>query len=103
MQPIAVAAGAVGLIVPVALTRYVSLGSMIAGTTCAVTDAVLVATPKNFPFHDSYPHLVFATVSAGFIIYSHRDNIQRLLNGTERKLGEKPEPVTATSPRSTER
>lgn len=93
MQPLAAAVGAIGFIVPVVLTRYVSLGSMIAGATCAVTDAVLVAAPKSFPFHDSYQHLVFMTLGAAFVVFSHRDNIQRLANGTERKLGEKGAPV----------
>jgi glycerol-3-phosphate acyltransferase PlsY len=95
MQPWAAAVGVVGFIVPVAVTRYVSLGSMIAGATCAVTDAVFVAAPKSFPIHDSYQHLVFMTVGAAFVIFSHRDNIQRLANGTERKLGEKSAPVTS--------
>jgi glycerol-3-phosphate acyltransferase PlsY len=97
MQPLVVAVGAVGFIVPVAVTRYVSLGSMIGSVTCAVTDAVLVATPKSFPFHDSYQHLVFMTVGAAFVVYSHRDNIQRLAEGTERKLGAKSAPESSDS------
>jgi glycerol-3-phosphate acyltransferase PlsY len=32
--------------------------------------------------------LLFVVVGA-FIIVAHRDNIQRLMNGTERKLGER--------------
>jgi glycerol-3-phosphate acyltransferase PlsY len=84
MQPLVVLAGAVGLVVPIAITRYVSLGSIVAAATCAVTDAALVALGR-----DSYPHLVFIAVGAAFIIFSHRDNITRLMNGTERKLGDK--------------
>ncbi len=83
MQPLAVLAGVLGLIIPIAITRYVSLGSIIAAAACAVADAVLVALRI-----DSYPHLVFMAVGAAFIIYSHRDNIARLMNGTERKLGD---------------
>lgn len=98
MQPLAAACGVVGFVVPVAVTRYVSLGSMIAGATCAVADAVFVAAPKSFPIHDSYQHLVFMTVGAAFVIYAHRDNIARLANGTERKLGQKAPPVTSPSP-----
>ena len=29
----------------------------------------------------------FAIVGASFVIFSHRDNIERLLNGTERRIG----------------
>lgn len=102
MQPWAAAIGAIGFIVPVALTRYVSLGSMVAGATCAVADAVFVAAPKGFPIHDSYQHLVFITVGAAFVVFSHRDNVQRLANGTERRLGEKSESVASgnNSPRT---
>lgn len=82
MQPLAVLFGAVGMIVPIWLTRYVSLGSMVAAATCAVTDAVLVAI-----HHDQLPHLVFIAGGAAVVIYAHRDNIVRLVNGTERKLG----------------
>jgi acyl phosphate:glycerol-3-phosphate acyltransferase len=95
MQPLALAVGAVGFVVPVAATRYVSLGSVVGASTCAVTDAVLVAAPKSFPIHDTYQHLVFMTVGAAFVVFSHRDNIQRLAHGTERKLGDKTEPVAS--------
>jgi acyl phosphate:glycerol-3-phosphate acyltransferase len=97
MQPLAGVCGIFGFVIPVALTRYVSLGSMIAGVTIAVADAVFVAAPKSFPIHDAYQHLVFMTAGAAFVIYSHRDNIARLRNGTERKLGQKDEPVTTSS------
>jgi len=36
-------------------------------------------------------HLGFGLVAAPLIFFQHRDNIQRLLAGTERRLGE---PVT---------
>lgn len=84
MQPLCVLFGAIGIIVPIALTRYVSLGSITACVACAVTDAVLVALRL-----DQVPHLVFIAGAAAFVIYAHRDNIVRLLNGTERKIGEK--------------
>lgn len=84
MSPLVILFGALGLVIPIAITRYVSLGSIIASATCAVADAVMVATG-----HDVYQHLVFAVIGAAFIIYAHRDNIARLANGTERKLGQK--------------
>lgn len=84
MQPVAFLFSVIGLVVPIAITRYVSLGSIIAAASAAVADAVLVALGR-----DSYPHLVFMAVGAAFIIFSHRDNIARLMNGTERKIGER--------------
>jgi glycerol-3-phosphate acyltransferase PlsY len=84
MQPLAVVVAVIGMIVPVAITRYVSLGSIVAAATCATADAVLVALRL-----DSYQHLAFMVGGAAIIIYAHRDNIARLAAGTERKLGQK--------------
>lgn len=83
MSPIALAVALVALIVPIVLTRYVSLGSMLAGVAAAVTDVILCLTGN-----DRWPHAIFMIVGAAFIIYSHSDNIQRLRTGTERKLGQ---------------
>lgn len=84
MNPLAAACGAVAMAIPIAATRYVSLGSITGASVTALVDIVLTATG-----HDLVPHAVFMAAGASFIIYSHRDNIQRLLNGTERKLGGK--------------
>lgn len=91
MNPLSVACGAVALVVPVAATRYVSLGSIAAASATALSDVVFTATG-----HDIAPHAVFMVAGASFIIYSHRDNIQRLLAGTERKLGSKTAVTTGT-------
>ena len=68
----------------VALTRYVSLGSIV-GTVAAglaVVGLVLFAGQPT-------AYLYYGLLVPLFILVSHRDNIQRLLDGTERKLGEK--------------
>lgn len=65
----------------VALTRYVSLGSLV-GTV--VAGAIVLA--QFWVGDGSAAWLVYATVLPAFIILAHRDNIHRLLNGTERKL-----------------
>jgi glycerol-3-phosphate acyltransferase PlsY len=31
--------------------------------------------------------VLFCGLAAGIVLIQHRDNVQRLLNGTERKLG----------------
>lgn len=84
IQPVVLLLGLIVFIVPIATTRYVSLGSVAGAASLAVIDAIFVATG-----HDSYPHLVFYVLTAVFITYSHRDNIARLMSGTERKLGQK--------------
>jgi len=66
-----------GFIILVALTRYVSLGSVWAGA--------------SFPFATWFvfnnPVLtVFGFLLGGLVVYMHRANIKRLLTGTENKL-----------------
>ena len=65
-------------------TRYVSLGSIAGSVVVCVAIAVNV-------YFDSR-HWVYALLGlaiAVLIVVQHRDNIQRLLRGTERKLGER--------------
>lgn len=84
ISPISFVAALVGIIVPIAVTRYVSLGSIVGAATGAITDVILAATG-----HDIWPHAIYIVAGATFIILHHRDNIERLLAGTERKLGAK--------------
>src|SRR5215207_7758404 len=67
----------------VALTRYVSLGSVVgaaAGGLLLCGLAVVTGDPA---------WAVWGVLVGGFIVVAHRDNIQRLAAGTERKLGER--------------
>jgi glycerol-3-phosphate acyltransferase PlsY len=66
------------------LTRYASLGS-ISGAVAAYAILVPLTILNGFPLE----FLAYALAGAVFIIAVHRDNINRLLSGTERKLGEK--------------
>jgi glycerol-3-phosphate acyltransferase PlsY len=70
--------------IPIKLTRYISLGSMIGVTSQAIIEFALALRK-----HDSWPHFAYALASAVFVIAEHHDNIRRLLNGSERKVGEK--------------
>jgi acyl phosphate:glycerol-3-phosphate acyltransferase len=67
----------------VAITRYVSLGSVIGATLSALLLCWL-AVSSGEPAWAAWGVLV-----GGFIVVAHKDNIQRLLAGTERKLGER--------------
>ena len=84
MTPLAVLCGFVALVVPIVITRYVSLGSIIGAAVSGIVALALALTG-----HDYLPHAIFALSSAAVVIASHHDNMHRLLQGTERKLGEK--------------
>lgn len=58
-------------------TRYVSLGSVIAGFLTPILAALF-----------SYPmeYIVFTVIAALLVIVRHRENIKRLMNGTENKI-----------------
>lgn len=87
MAPLAVLIGVIALIIPIYLTRYVSLGSIISAAVTGITVTIMAITGT---FGVYGPHAVFAVFGALFVIFSHRDNIERLMNGTERKLGRSP-------------
>ena len=74
-------------IVLVAITRYVSLGS------CLASACFCIAEPLFGYFADHDPAVIANTVIAAFcgglIIWRHHENIKRLVNHTEKKLGEK--------------
>ncbi|MCK9329771.1 MAG: glycerol-3-phosphate 1-O-acyltransferase PlsY [Candidatus Cloacimonetes bacterium] len=63
----------------VALTKYVSLGSIFA--------ALFVVTTNIFSYSSNDPYVFyFSLIVAFFIIFKHKSNIIRLLKGTENKI-----------------
>jgi acyl phosphate:glycerol-3-phosphate acyltransferase len=66
----------------VGITRYVSLGSVVGAT---LGGALLVAQAVA---SGDQAFAVWGVLVGGLIVVAHRDNIRRLLTGTERKLGE---------------
>ena len=77
----------------VALTRYVSLGSMVAATLGSLTLAVIALVSDSIPLE----YALYGAVGAPIILFKHRDNIQRLIRGDERKLGQKVDTVPEPS------
>ena len=67
--------------VVVAITRYVSLGSILAATALPPV-ALLV-------FHVPEPVAISAGAVAILVLFKHLDNLKRLAAGTERKVGGK--------------
>ncbi|MDI3114649.1 glycerol-3-phosphate 1-O-acyltransferase PlsY [Clostridioides difficile] len=68
-------------ILVVAMTKYVSLGSVV-GIGCSPIFMIMVKNKAG---------LIVALFLTASVIYNHRANIKRLLNGTERKIGQKKE------------
>ena len=77
MLPWGALAGFTVWVIIVLITRYVSLGSVIAALVAAVAGWYL-----KYPL----PYAVFGTLACLFVIIRHKDNINRLMNGTESKI-----------------
>lgn len=94
MSPLIFLIAAVVAIGTIAISRYVSLGSILGAFTiivCGIIFRILgwVSTPET----------IFLIVGPAFVILLHYDNIGRLLAGKERKLGQKEAiPDNASSP-----
>lgn len=64
----------------VAVSRYISLGSMLAALSVAVMCLTVPRLNSYWPF---------GVLTAALIIYLHRSNLRRILQGTESKIGRK--------------
>jgi len=84
LAPIAVALAVVIFVLIVGLTRYISLGSIVAAATIPIF--VLVQNAFIRPIVSLAPMLTAATAGAALIIFAHRENIGRLFQGTESKF-----------------
>jgi len=72
----------IGILTVVAMvSRFMSLASIIAGLVTCAAMVVLYAVGRV-----PLPHAAYAVLLVSYIVYAHRDNISRLLHGTERKL-----------------
>lgn len=66
-----------------AITRYVSLGSVIGGVVYILAEIIKAIVTSQW----NAVQLICAFVLGGLLIFRHHANIKRLLNGTENKLG----------------
>lgn len=82
LSPISGLIGLVLFIGSVVITRYVSVGSMMAAVSVPVSFYLLGM---------EMPYLLFGGVVASFALYKHRANIKRIISGTEFRFGEKKE------------
>jgi glycerol-3-phosphate acyltransferase PlsY len=82
LTPLAVAIALAVFVIVVAVTRYVSLGSILAASVLFLTELIINFT-NSF---SQLEFLIFVFIVALFIIIKHRSNIARLLAGNENKL-----------------
>jgi glycerol-3-phosphate acyltransferase PlsY len=66
----------------IAITRYVSLGSIVGSLAAMICGIIFY-----FTGHVSLAQLAFLTIGPALVILFHYDNIGRLLTGKERKIG----------------
>jgi len=84
LTPAAVAPAALIFLVVVWATRYVSLGSITATATLPLF--IWLVRDTGNPSALAAPVMAVGAVGGALIIFMHRANIRRLLNGTESKL-----------------
>ena len=82
--PAAVFGGSLMVVVGL-LSRYMSLGSIF-GSVAAFIMLIVVFIVKSYPV-EYLTYTIYAMICAIFIFVMHRDNIHRLVSGTERQLG----------------
>lgn len=70
-----------------AVSKYVSLGSIMAALVFVIIQTVVMIVTDNFDI----TRFLCVLILGGLLIIRHRANIVRLLNGTENKLGAKKE------------
>jgi len=79
------ASGLLVFIPVVAITRYVSLGSVL-----GVTTAVALIAVQTMWFDGPVAYLAHGLGSGSLIIGMHRENIKRLISGSEHRIGQRP-------------
>jgi len=83
LAPWALLVALVVFLLAILLTRYVSVGSILGAAALVAT--IWVMTPDNLFLG------VVTTALGALAIYKHKSNIQRLMAGTENRLGRKKE------------
>ena len=83
IPPVALFGGEI-FVIGAGLTKFVSLASI-----SAVVSTYAVLIPLTIFHRFPIEYLIYALAGTVVILIMHRDNIGRLLSGTERKLGEK--------------
>jgi glycerol-3-phosphate acyltransferase PlsY len=80
LTPVAAAVALGVFLLTVALTRFISVGSMVAALTLAGW-AIASDAPAAVA--------IGAAIGAGLVLIGHRANVLRLVAGTERRVGQR--------------
>lgn len=88
MTPVPAGVATATFLVTALGSRYISLGSIV-GVLAGAASLVGLALAGWY----SATYMYFAAGAAAMIIWQHRDNIQRLINGSERRIGAPAAPV----------
>lgn len=87
ISPIAAVCGVVVFLPICIFTRYLSLGSIMGVVSACGALVVLILLKFNPWGLVSNLYLIYGLLGGTVIVWQHRDNIQRLLAGTERRIG----------------
>ncbi|MBO55899.1 MAG: acyl-phosphate glycerol 3-phosphate acyltransferase [Dehalococcoidia bacterium] len=82
MAPVSAIIGAIVFIPITLITRYLSLGSIL-GVICASGSLIAMIFIGLYTLE----YGIYGVTAGSIIIWQHRDNIKRLIEGTERRLG----------------
>lgn len=92
LSPLTFGIAAVTTLGTIALSRFVSLGSIVGAVTSILCGIIFylvgLANPHFFALVP-LPSMLYLVIGPGLVIIFHHDNIGRLLSGTERKIGQK--------------
>ena len=73
----------------IAMTRYVSLGTILGSLSALISMPALYILAPNIQMSISSPiYIMYPVVCLPMIIFKHSENIRRLIGGRERKLGD---------------
>ena len=87
MSPLSAACGVVVFLPICLITRYLSLGSILGVVSAIAVLLALILLGFNPWGLSSNLYLIYGLLGGAVIIWQHKDNIQRLLKGTERRIG----------------
>ena len=83
MVPVAAIIATATFVTVTALSRYISLGSVIGVTIGALAILALALAGVN-----SGIYMVYGFIACAMLVWQHRDNLQRIRDGNERRLGQ---------------
>lgn len=101
IHPYMLVFGLVIFVIVMLITKYVSLGSMLSCGTLYAQVVIWALIKQKFDGMFWFD-LVFSIILSGIIVFTHRGNIKRIINKTERKITDKKKKVVPVAEVSVE-